>query len=133
MVPINMYTYYLDLDQANETNEPTWALLHDYKEEYGLSDLSPASMKDLTQRFLTDADTASLFRWNMHAQRGSRPTSVDQVELSCMTASSEMHEMHGCIESGGESNSVYGSDYSMWTLQGLVDWVIGDWINITVN
>lgn len=59
MLPVNMFTYYLDIDQANADGYPTWKLLHDYKEEYGLTDISPKSMKELSERFLTDEDTAT--------------------------------------------------------------------------
>lgn len=61
MLPVNMYVYYMDLDKANETGTPTWELLHDYKEEYGLADLSPKSMLDLSNRMKTDANLANQF------------------------------------------------------------------------
>ena len=77
MLPVNMYTYYMDIDKANETGEPTWELLHDYKSEYGLTDLSPKSLKDLSDRMLTDADLAATFQWNMHAHHGDKPTTVN--------------------------------------------------------
>jgi len=77
MLPVNMYTYYMDIDKANETGSPSWELLHDYKSEYGLVDLSPKSMKDLSDRMLTDADLAANFKWNMHTHRGAKPTNVN--------------------------------------------------------
>ena len=101
MLPVNMYTYYMDIEKANAEGYPTWELLHDYKETYGLTDMSPKSMLDLSKRFLTDADLANKFKWNMHVQHGSEPTATDQVDLFCTTSSSEMHEMHACIESEG--------------------------------
>ena len=56
MLPINMKTYYFDLVTANAISgdTPGWTLLHDWKETYGLKDLSPASMLDLSERFKTD-------------------------------------------------------------------------------
>ena len=77
MLPINMYTYYMDIDKANETGTPTWELLHDYLSEYGLKDLSPKSMKEMSDRMLTDTEFAEKFQWNMHAHRGAKPQSVD--------------------------------------------------------
>lgn len=51
-----------------------------------------------------------------------------------MTSSSEMHEMHACQESNGmNSGSPYGSDMSMWTLQGMADKIIGDWITVSID
>jgi len=34
MVPLNMHTYYLDLNDANATGTPKWELLHDMLETY---------------------------------------------------------------------------------------------------
>ena len=101
MVPVNMSVYYMDLDKANAEGYPSWELLYDYISEYGLADMSPKSMKGLSDRILTDMDTAAQFDWNKHVQRGEKPTTADQVELYCSTSTSEMHEMHECIESGG--------------------------------
>merc|ERR1711935_609462 len=43
MVPINIHTHYMNLTKANANNDtkPAWELLHDYKSEYELEDLSP--------------------------------------------------------------------------------------------
>ncbi len=54
MLPINMSTYYMDLVKANAEGSPTWEKLYDMKTEYGLADLSPKSMLDLSKRMLTD-------------------------------------------------------------------------------
>ena len=96
MLPVNIYVYYMDVAQANATGAPNWTLLYDYLTEYGLSDLSPQSMKQLSERMKTDADLANQFTWNSHARAHSKPTSVNQTELYCRTASSEMWEMHDC-------------------------------------
>ena len=134
MLPVNMYTYYMDIEKANAEGYPTWELLHDYLDEYGLADMSPKSMMNLSKRMLTDPSLANLFDWNMHVQQGEEPTAADQVDLFCMTSSSEMHEMHACQESHGlNSGSKYGSDMSMWTLQGWADWIIGDWISVSID
>ena len=134
MLPINMYTYYMDLAKANADGQPTWELLHDYKETYGLADLSPKSMLDLSQRFLTDADLANTFEWNMHAQHGQKPTSAKGKELYCMTASSEMWEWHECNTTGLlEERTRSGKGYSLWTLQGMADWIISDWIKVSID
>lgn len=70
MLPVNMYTYWMDIERANAEGYPTWELLHDYKTEYGLTDLSPKSMLDLSTRMLTDTSLATLFDWNMHVHQG---------------------------------------------------------------
>lgn len=45
MIPVSYKTYYLDLDKANQQNQPHWELLHDFQNEYGISDLSPDSLR----------------------------------------------------------------------------------------
>ena len=51
MVPINTYTYYFDLLKANKNSEvgPVWVQQHDTLKEYGLSDMSPSSMKKFAE------------------------------------------------------------------------------------
>ena len=58
MLPLNIHIHSFDLAKANAEGEPTWEHLLDYKEEYGLDDLSPASMKELSQRLLSEPETA---------------------------------------------------------------------------
>ena len=77
MLPVNIYVYYMDIAQANATGTPTWTLLYDYLTEYDLTDLSPQSMKQLSERIKTDSDLANQFTWNSHARRDAKPTSVD--------------------------------------------------------
>ena len=129
-----MYTYWMDIEKANAEGYPTWELLYDFKTEYGLTDLSPKSMLDLSTRMLTDTSLATLFDWNMHVHQGEQPTEADQVALYCMTRSVEMHEQHECVESQGKAkDSQDGTDFSLMTAQGFADWIIGDWINVSVN
>ena len=66
MVPLNMHTYYIDVDEANESGSPDWKELHDYLETYSMADLSPSSFKDLNLRMFTDADLALTFTKNKH-------------------------------------------------------------------
>lgn len=44
MVPLNIHTYYMNLTEANLNGEPEWKILHDFKDEYGLKNLSPSEM-----------------------------------------------------------------------------------------
>ena len=61
MVPINIFTYYMNLTKANENvgETPTWELLHDFKEEYGLQDLRPSNMELFTKKLSLDIETAA--------------------------------------------------------------------------
>ena len=68
MLPINMYTYSIDLDEANTTGQPVWRKLHDYKETYTMTDLSPSSFKDLNLRVFAERALAKKVLANKHAQ-----------------------------------------------------------------
>lgn len=56
MLPINMKTYYFDLNVANAAagETPGWSFLHDWIETYQMPDFSPASFLDLSERFAVD-------------------------------------------------------------------------------
>lgn len=78
MLPVNMHTYTFDLDLANqEGNSPEWFRQHDYLSEYGLKDLSPSSMLDLSKRFLEDEQLAKDFYWNEFRRYGTEPDDVN--------------------------------------------------------
>ena len=48
MLPINLYTYYTQLEEANERGEPEWEMLHDFLDEYQMDDLRPSNFKELS-------------------------------------------------------------------------------------
>jgi hypothetical protein len=88
MIPVGYKTYYLDLDKTNQQDQPHWELLHDFKSEYGLSDLSPDSLRsELAEIVLNDEQAAMKYLWNRNKKAPSRkPTSCDQecrLELYC--------------------------------------------------
>jgi len=132
MVPINMYTYTFDLDKANrrDGNVPEWYMQHDYLTEYGLKDLSPSSLLELSERFRTDEELAKQFKWNETRRYGDKPESVDQLALYCITSTSEMHEYHDCMVNDGKSTSPFGLPFASNSANGVVDRIIGDWVNI---
>lgn len=54
---LNFNTYITNLTEANlqgSAVSPVWFELYQAKQEYGLADLTPASMDGLFQRMLTD-------------------------------------------------------------------------------
>ena len=61
MVPINAYTYTMNLTEANANPDasPKWFVLHDLLKEYSLPDLSPSSLIDFTKRMYNDTTLAS--------------------------------------------------------------------------
>ena len=50
MVPVNIYTYFMNLTEANLNGKPDWKILHDFNNEYGLKNLSPSQIQNLTER-----------------------------------------------------------------------------------
>ena len=68
MLPTNMHTFYIDVEEANTVGYPQWRELHDYKESYSMPDLSPSSFKDLAVRIFTNKELASEFFRNERRQ-----------------------------------------------------------------
>lgn len=64
LLPLNVQTYYMDIAKANTNDEPTWEIFDDYIKDYGLTDLSPSSMKDLAERIKSDDELAKTFYLN---------------------------------------------------------------------
>lgn len=56
MVPVNIYTYFMNLTEANLNDKPDWKILHDFKHEYGLKDLSPSQIQKLTERMQNEKE-----------------------------------------------------------------------------
>ena len=99
MLPMNMKTYYFDLDKANasDADTPGWTLLHDWKETYELPDISPASMLGLSERFKRGEDITLTYDWNRSRQVGAKPTTADGKALYCSTSTSEMYQLTDCL------------------------------------
>jgi hypothetical protein len=92
-----------------------------------MKDLSPQSYLDLASRILADEELALDYQWNKSRQALDRPTSVDQLRLFCDLASSEMHEEHFCNKNNGASSD-FGQEYFFLNPRGIVDRIIGNWI-----
>jgi len=62
-------TFYMDLPKSNEVGKITWKTLFDSKTDYGLKDLTPASIVNFAKRL---ADDDSLFQkmWNHRTADG---------------------------------------------------------------
>jgi hypothetical protein len=50
-----------------------------------------------------------------------------------MTSSAEMWEQHDCLTNAGTKKTTYGLGYSLWTGQGFVDWLVNDWIDVSLS
>lgn len=123
MLPVAMKTYSMDIDQANTQDYPSWELLHDYKEEYGMKDLSPDSFLELAERIKIDQVTANKFSWNEIRRKGDEPTEADKLALYCDLSSTETWEKDYCL---GKNPS----DFRHNPAEAFVDYIVGNWINI---
>ena len=48
MIPVDYEVWRFDLEFANEHNQPKWSKFYDYREYFGLPDLSPKSFMEFT-------------------------------------------------------------------------------------
>lgn len=138
MLPTNMHTYYIDVDETNERGAPEWRELHDHIKDYQMSDLSPSSFRDLALRIFGNKDLANYFRANEQRTTVEKlhPNhyKTDQLSIYCDIATSEMHEHNECMHTG--SMSAYGRDFKLLSgkiLQSLVDDIIGNWIDVSLS
>ena len=111
LLPLNIQTYYMDIAKANANDNPTWEIFDDYIKDYSLSDLSPNSMKDLTERIKTDHELAKTFYLNQF-RGGLTDESFDQLDLYCQIATSEMHAREECYQSGGTASPTFGKAFT---------------------
>lgn len=131
MLPVNMHTYYIDVDEANTDGSPNWTELHDYRETYAMPDLSPNSFKDLALRIFSDKDLATEFLMNENRQNKYKDYKLNQLNIYCDLMTSEQHENHECNKNGGIS--AYGLDFNILSegiAFALVDRIIGSWIDL---
>lgn len=138
LLPVDYKIHAFELDKANADPQtpPAWYNMFDYKQTYGIDDLSPRSMKQLAKRILNDPETASLYHWNTHGQSGPKPAAegYDSLEDYC-DLTSEIYEYYECQQTNGQANSKFGAKpkiLSINILNCFVDrYVIGNWIEVT--
>jgi len=111
MLPVNMHTYYMDIEEANQAGKPEWKVLHDYKESYTMNDLRPSNFKDLAQRIFTDKDLATEFLKNESRLNKHKEYDVDQLSMYCGLVTSEDYQYNECNKTGGIS--AYGMPYKL--------------------
>lgn len=137
MLPVNMKTYSFNLEEANQVagDKPGWALLHDWIDTYQMKDLSPASFKNLSERFKTDQDLANMYSWNRVRQYGTEPTNASGSHLYCNTVSVETYQYQQCSAEQGVSaphgdQGLLGVNFHGLDGHIIGDWIIGNWVNI---
>ena len=111
LLPLNVQTYYMDIAKANANDKPTWEILDDYIKDYSLDDLSPSSMKDLSERIKNDDELAKKFYLNQF-RGGQTDETFDQLDLYCQVSTSEMHAREECYQSGGTASPTFGKAFT---------------------
>jgi len=64
MLPIELETYAFDLNSANLNDTPAWNVHIDYRRDYDLADLSPASFYNLSERIHINNQTCQIYNTN---------------------------------------------------------------------
>ena len=92
LIPVNFKTYFMNLTKANEQDKMEWELFHDFKQTYGIDDVSPDSLYSLAEKFKTDEAMAVEFTWNEGRKAGPKPSCNEQCRTSlyCTVTSSEI-------------------------------------------
>lgn len=126
MVPTNMYTYYMNLTEANAspTATPEWKVLHDFKDEYQLDDLRPSNLLDFTKRMYNNATLATQYEWNKSRRGNSTKPEVQVHDKNylCLSAS-EVFEQKDCLgQKEINLRSFSNTDY--------FNYLIGNWITV---
>lgn len=75
MVPVNVHTYIMNLTVANSnpSKQPEFFELHDWLQEYNLTDLSPSSIKHFSERLYNDGKLTAQYEWNMDRRAQKKP------------------------------------------------------------
>ena len=154
MVPLNSYTYHINLTDANakysadNTAKPEWKLHHDMRSSYYTSYMSPSEMKKATNLMYVDANMAKRYEINRirdgNGERGfaDGPDDVTAWSLKyvCMNAS-EFSEKNKCLSEDASrygtkpSNADFnynGGDFAA-IFYTFMDTMIGNWVETTTT
>lgn len=128
-LPVKIETYTLDIVKANKDDQfAEFTLHHELSEDYGIPDLSPKSMFDVTTRFKTDEKLALKYKYNMSAGgRNSKAVLEKGCDekcrrmLSCHTSNAAFVDARQCMAT---------FDFDWKVIQSYVfDIVYGAWVN----
>ena len=134
MLPVNMHSYYIDVDETNKEGAPNWKELHDYKESYKMDDLRPANFKDLAVRIFTDKELATTFEHHKRRDNKNAKYEIDQLFIYCDLVTSEEHQNRECNKTG--ELSAYGIDNKMISKHvggWMVDKIIKNWVDYSFD
>lgn len=97
MLPYKITTYMVDLRSKN----PHWKERHEYTKHYDMSDLSPQSFDDLSDRIREDEKTANKYLRSFSIDGplvdGIRCKEGCRKHLYCFSRSSHLHSARECM------------------------------------
>lgn len=129
-LPIEMKTYTLNMAKANKNDDDAkFFFNHELTQSYGLQDLSPSSLYNLSQRFINDEGLTELYIVN---KAGRGPEGYSQVENGCDETCRRMTACH-------TSNSVFVDARNCYTitdqihdsksiLSFIFEFIFGKWV-----
>jgi hypothetical protein len=94
MLPVDMVTYVWNISDT----KPEWREFYSYRQLYNLTDLSPASMIELSERFGSDKELALTER-NLFYGRDDKYTSVSteyQKYMTCVEQNANTFDIADC-------------------------------------
>lgn len=102
MIPLEIESYWFDIDESNKQNKPIWKHYHNFKQDYGLKDLSPAEMLRLTTEIRDSEETA--IKYQNNRSRGGAPVDTCneacRLALYCDVSTTDVFETGNCANGG---------------------------------
>jgi hypothetical protein len=103
MLPIDFEVYKFDLDKANKFDIEEWTKIYDYRNTYGLENLSPSSFLKHSEKIFQYEETAKLYR-NQKEIEGPAVNITEPCDqncrqtLYCETTANDYDEWQYCFE-----------------------------------
>ena len=127
-LPVKISTYTVDLKKANQDDEyAKFMFNHEMTEDYGLLNLSPSSILNLTQSFATNEESAKKYIANKSARSPSAYAEAESCDskcrrkLSCYTSFSTYFETVECykwydnlLDVKSIASFIFESMYGVW-------------------
>ena len=100
LIPVDFEIHAMDIDHANKYDLVDWYKVVDYKEEFGLPDLSPYSFFDYAKQMHHNEEYAKTYRsFRYLDNRNSKDDPCDydcMMKMYCQVVSNEYDEWQAC-------------------------------------
>lgn len=102
-LPTNFQTHFFNISKASlDPKNVGWELLHDYKKNFNLLDMSPDEIfRGVAQRVLDEEPVAKIYYWNKYKMSPEmKPQSCSyfcRLKLYCEIAHPEQFEFNNCM------------------------------------